>query len=622
MREKALIKEGKLLPSEYSRRRERDIAYLMELKEENLLFPYYMEAGLNGRLNYRPGPELHGGWDSPLSQIRGTFTGHWLSAAARLYQETGDSRLKAKADYITAEIGRCQEANGGEWAFPIPEKYLYGLKEGRHFWAPQYVCHKVMMGLLDMYQYAGNSGALTILRGCADWFCRFTRDIRADTMADMMDREETGGIMELWADLYDVTGDPRHLELMRRYERTRLTGPLLEGRDVLTNMHANATIPEIHGCARAYEVTGEQRYWDIAESYWRLAVEERMPFATGGQTDAEVWTPRNKQAARLSDMNQEHCVVYNMIRLADYLYRFSGEKKYQDYIELNLHNGLLAQGFWEARALDGALEPHVPDSGIVCYYLPLAPGSVKKWGRKTEDFWCCHCTAVQANARYREWIWYQDQEEITAAQYIPSEVTTQIGNSRVTLTMKESDLGGNYLQIFEVAEKIPVRPEFSGMDITVSVQEPTAFVLRLRSPWWLKGKARIFLDGEKEIPYSEKDGYLCIERKWEETQRLTIELPKGLTSWPLVDEEETVAFLDGPVLLAGLTPHARMLYGNRHMPERLLAADHEREWEAWKGGFRTVGQDKNFRLIPLKEIGRECYTVYFPVKEREGNNKA
>ena len=183
-------------------------------------------------------------------------------------------------------------------------------------------------------------------------------------------------------------------------------------------------------------------------------------------------------------------------------------------------------------------------------------------------------------------------------------------------------MGGNYLQIFEVAENIPVRPEFSGMDITVSVQEPTDFLLRLRSPWWLKGKARIFLDGEKEIPYSEKDGYLCIERKWEETQRLTIELPKGLTSWPLADEEETVAFLDGPVLLAGLTPHARMLYGNRHMPERLLAADHEREWEAWKGGFRTVGQEKNFRLIPLKEIGRECYTVYFPVKEREENNKA
>lgn len=272
-----------------------------------------------------------------------------------------------------AEIGRCQEANGGEWAFPIPEKYLQGLKQGRHFWAPQYVCHKVMMGLLDMYQYADNRHALQILEGCAAWFSRFAADISRETMDDMMDLEETGGLMELWADLYGITRSRQHLELMRKYERPRLTGPLLEGRDILTNMHANATIPEIHGCARAYEVTGEERYLRIVESYWRLAVDDRMPFATGGQTDAETWAPPGKQAARLSDMNQEHCVVYNMIRLADYLYRWTGEKKYQDYIELNLVNGLLARAFgrpgpWTARW--SPIFPIPALSVIICLWRP------------------------------------------------------------------------------------------------------------------------------------------------------------------------------------------------------------------------------------------------------------
>ena len=59
----ALIRQTRLLPSEYRLKRDRDLAYLMELKEENLLFSYYTEAGLNGRLNYRPEPWLHGGWD-------------------------------------------------------------------------------------------------------------------------------------------------------------------------------------------------------------------------------------------------------------------------------------------------------------------------------------------------------------------------------------------------------------------------------------------------------------------------------------------------------------------------------------------------------------------------------
>ena len=636
----ALIRQTRLLPSEYRLKRDRDLAYLMELKEENLLFPYYTEAGLNGRLNYRPEPWLHGGWDSPLSQIRGTFTGHWLSAAARLYQETGDIRLKAKADYIVAEIGRCQEANGGEWAFPIPEKYLQGLKQGRHFWAPQYVCHKVMMGLLDMYQYADNRQALQILEGCAAWFSRFAADISRETMDDMMDLEETGGLMELWADLYGITRSRQHLELMRKYERPRLTGPLLEGRDILTNMHANATIPEIHGCARAYEVTREERYLRIVESYWRLAVDDRPPFATGGQTDAETWAPPGKQAARLSDMNQEHCVVYNMIRLADYLYRWTGEKKYQDYIELNLVNGLLAQGFWEARALDGALEPHIPESGIVCYYLPLAPGSVKKWGRKTEDFWCCHCTAVQANARYREWIWYQSGAVISAEHFIPSETEAEIDGKKSLLRMEDCDLGGNYLRYHDVAGEITSRPAFRRIQITVSAPEPTAFTLRLRLPWWLKDRVVVSFQGDnqgenssqeenfsrdknssqdenssqgKKIFSPEENGYLQITRLWSGTQQLILELPKGLTCWPLADEPDTVAFLDGPVLLAGLTEHAHMLYGNRNRPESFLAPDHEREWEAWKEGFRTVGQQENFRLLPIKNIGRECYTVYFPV---------
>lgn len=45
----------------------------------------------------------------------------------------------------------------------------------------------------------------------------------------------------------------------------------------------------------------------------------------------------------LGDRNQEFCTVYNMVRLADYLYRFTGETVYADYIEKNLYNGFLAQ---------------------------------------------------------------------------------------------------------------------------------------------------------------------------------------------------------------------------------------------------------------------------------------
>lgn len=606
------MKNVRLLESEKSVKRDRDIAYLMELKTESLLFPYYTEAGLNGLLNiHLSDMPLHDGWDNPLCQIRGTFTGHWLSAAARLYQETGNMLLKAKADFIVAEIGRCQERNGGEWAFPIPEKYLYGLKKGQHFWAPQYVCHKVMMGLLDMYQFADNSQALEIVKGCADWFTHFTQDISRETMDRMMDMEETGGIMELWGDLYAVTGEKSHLELMRRYERPELTQPVLEGQDVLTNMHANTTIPEIHGCARAYEVTGEERYRKIVENYWKLAVTKRGTFATGGQTDGEVWTGMQKQSSRLSPLNQEHCTVYNMIRLADYLYRWSQDSQYLDYIERNIENGLMAQGFWEARHQNMAEDKLLPSAGLIAYFLPLAAGSRKNWGSRTSDFWCCHCTLLQANARYREFIYYKEEDSLTVAQFIPAEIRTEFFGTKAKVIQKMGDLTGSYMQINLVANSMEERPNYMQMHYEVRTDMSVEYTIKFRMPWWLQGEMEIFINKEK-VSYEQKENYAVIKRIWNQDE-IDIRMPKGITCWPLADEKNTVAFLDGPVVLAGLISEERTLVGDIGDPSSLICPHHERQWSEWTSMYKTVNQMRGFYFKPLKDIGNQDYTVYFPV---------
>ena len=78
---------------------------------------------------------------------------------------------------------------------------------------------------------------------------------------------------------------------MQRYYRARLFDRLLAGEDPLTNMHANTTIPEAHGAARAWEVTGDARWRAIVEAYWHCAVTNRGDFCTGGQTCGEIWTP-------------------------------------------------------------------------------------------------------------------------------------------------------------------------------------------------------------------------------------------------------------------------------------------------------------------------------------------
>ena len=110
------LRETVKLKGILERRRQLDREYLMSLSPENLLLPYYQEAALV-RYTYLP-ENLHGGWDSPLSQIRGTVCGHWLLTAAAMTAETGDPEVKARAERIVSELGRCRRQTAASGAFP------------------------------------------------------------------------------------------------------------------------------------------------------------------------------------------------------------------------------------------------------------------------------------------------------------------------------------------------------------------------------------------------------------------------------------------------------------------------------------------------------------------------
>lgn len=213
--------------------------------------------------------------------MRGHFLGHWLSAASRLGAE-GDHELAGKVEQILQGLRACQTANGGEWVFSIPVRYLERLAAHDRIWSPQYVMHRTLMGLVDAHRFLGSPLALEMATAASRWIHRWATGFSKDQFDDILD-VETGGMLEVWADLLDLTGDSLYVELLRIYRHDHLFDPLLEGKDVLTNRHANTTVPEILGAARAYEVTGDQRWREIVVAYWRSAVEERGSFSTGGK---------------------------------------------------------------------------------------------------------------------------------------------------------------------------------------------------------------------------------------------------------------------------------------------------------------------------------------------------
>ena len=607
-------------------RREADNrSYMMHLENRFLLLNYNLEAGRDSSSDVPEG--IHTGWEFPTCQLRGHFLGHWLSAAAMHYRETGDMELKAKADAIVSELAECQKENGGQWVGPFPEKYLYWIAEGKPVWAPHYTLHKIFMGLLDMYEYAGNETALQIAERFADWFYEWSGKYSREQFDDILDFE-TGGMLEIWVQLYELTGNARYRTLMDRYYRGRLFDALLRGEDVLTNMHANTTIPEIIGCARAYDATGEEKWRDIAENYWRLAVTERGAYATGGQTCGEIWSPMKKLSARLGQKGQEHCTVYNMMRLAGFLFRWSGDPSFLDYQEKLLYNGIMAQGYWHSSLSHGFTSPY-PKEGLLTYFLPMQAGGRKGWSSKTGDFFCCHGTLVQANAAFNRGLYHQSGNTLYVSQYFDSEVHFTVEGRPVTLLQKADPLTGSAhlssdssarQSVLEDTRKYPSNPDSLAPCLRIDVADETEFTLMLRIPAWVQKEPRMLVNQEEPLCISRASCFVPLSRTWKKGDVIRILLPRAVTSCPLPDQNDMAAFLYGPVVLAGLCDEERTLrVPDPSHPEQILVHDNEREWGSWKSTFRATGQERGIRFIPLHEVGYEPYSIYFPVrKERPG----
>lgn len=612
-----VLREGRLVE-----RAKLNREYLMSLENRYLTRNFDLEAGRF--TNREIDVNAMGGWESPTCQLRGHFLGHWLSAAALYYEQTGDMELKAKADAVVAEIAACQKDNGGQWAASIPEKYLYWIAAGRNIWAPQYTIHKLLMGLVDLYLYAGNDEALEVADHFADWFDNWSAGYTREEFDNILDYE-TGGMLEIWAELLEITGSEKYRRLLSRYYRARLFEPLLQGEDVLTNMHANTTIPEILGCARAYEATGDEKWLEIVKAYWKCAVTDRGCFATGGQTQGEIWTPKMKLKARLGKRNQEHCTVYNMMRLAQFLFLETQDPAFLQYMEYNLYNGIMAQSYYRAVNTESNRE----EKGLLTYFLPMQAGGRKGWSGEMDSFFCCHGTMVQANARLNEGIYYQDGSRLYVGQYLNSDVEFELTSGRVRIEQREDTMNGllqsssenNVAQtVNEITGAQESRPGVRKYVFTVRTKEPSAFTLALRIPEWIRAKALILVNGVTEESTADSTRFAEVYRVWEDGDQVTVILPIGLSFVALPDDASMGAFRYGPEVLVGVTSQERILClpeEDEGDPTKELVTEDERQWGQWNVHFRTEHQEPGISFVPINEIGYEPYQMYFKVEDRD-----
>lgn len=588
----------RLLESDIYKRFCTNEALLLRYQSKDLLRSYYFEAGLWKDNSENPRIE-HWGWEGPTSEIRGHFVGHWLSAAAVAYASDGNRELLGRAEYILDELERCQKANGGEWVGAIPEKQLRWTEKGRNFGVPLYNLHKIIMGLNDMYVYTKAGKALQIADRFADWFYWWVENISEDGMDRIMETE-TGGILEEWCRLYEITGKEKYLVLMQKFLRRPLFTAMLEKKDVLTNMHANTTIPEIMGIAKMYEVTGEEEYLEAVLNYWKIAVTDRGSFITGGQSSGEVWIPPFRIRERLGKLNQEHCTVYNMMRLAEFLYQYTGNKEYEDYRELNLYNGVLAQQH--------------PESGAAAYYLPLHAGSKKIWSTEKRSFWCCCGSVIQAGSSHSIGIYAENEKQIAVNQFIPSVLTSNKWNRKIMISQKLGMAEKNVQKLIHSDTGSTVYPEVFPIQLSIDSVKAEKMTILVRVPAWNQKMPVVVINGEK-INCQIENGYLFIPCGGQKLE-VTIFFYQALTVYEMDGCNKMIAFRQGPIVLAGITGRD-VLHGNRKHPYEILKHSNERVWGSWRMEYRTELEDENFSFKPLYEVTDENYTVYFINEEKD-----
>ncbi|HEX4618295.1 MAG TPA: beta-L-arabinofuranosidase domain-containing protein, partial [Steroidobacteraceae bacterium] len=254
---------------------------LMGLDPDRLLHMFRLTAGLPSSA------APLGGWEAPDNELRGHFTGHYLSACALMSAQTGDAAVKERGVAVAGALAKCQAAIGSGYLSAFPAELFDRLRAGKPAWAPFYTLHKIMAGLFDTATLSADRGSLPTLLGLAAWVERWTEPLDESQMARVLEREY-GGMNEVLYNLAALTADDRWGRLAQRFDRERIFAPLAAGRDELQGLHVNTTIPQIIGAARGYEVAGSPQLQAVATSFWHTVAERRC-YCTGGTSNGESW---------------------------------------------------------------------------------------------------------------------------------------------------------------------------------------------------------------------------------------------------------------------------------------------------------------------------------------------
>ncbi len=519
-----------------------ELSYLLSFDTERLLVGFRENAKMNTN-----GAKRYGGWENTL--IAGHTVGHYLTALAQAYQnptitDSQRNEIMGKIKALVDGMKVCQQNSKGKpgflWAGQIKnannvEQQFDFVQQGKtgiieEAWVPWYTMHKLIAGLVDVFNATGYAPAKEVGSGLGDWTynrCLTWNDATHKTVLSI----EYGGMNDCLYELYAITGKESHAVAAHYFDETALHEKVLKGgTNVLTNRHANTTIPKFVGALKRYIVLhgktiGGQTvdasiYLKYAEAFWEN-VTTNHTYITGGNSEWEHFGSDNVLDKERTNCNCETCNSYNMLKLSRELYKITGDVKYMDFYEGTYYNSILSS--------------QNPETGMTTYFQPMATGYFKVYGKPYDHFWCCTGSGMENFTKLGDTMYMHNGNTLYVNMYQSSKLNWKDLN--VTITQNSTIPNGNTSKF--------------------TIEGSGSLDLRFRLPEWKAGNVTITLNGEK-YSYKTVNDYAQVTGDFKSGDVIEVTIPMEVRAYNLPDGNTTYGFKYGPIVLSAELGKANM----------------------------------------------------------------
>jgi hypothetical protein len=540
-------------------------ALLMELSEDSLLKPFREMVGQPA-----PGQDL-GGWYQYDANNRdhlfdigfapGCTFGQWVSALSRSYAINRSPETREKVLRLNRLYAK---TIGGDFY------------ENTRF--PAYSYDKLVCGLIDSHQYAGDPDAFAILEETTktalphlplkavehgqSW--RPNRD-------ESYTWDESYTMSENLFLAYQRGAGEQYRALGRQYLNDVYYDPLAEGRSNLEGRHAYSHVNSLCSAMQAYLTLGSEKHLRAAKNGFDFVAAQS--FATGGWgADETLRAPDSpeiyKSLTGTHSSFETPCGSYAHFKLTRYLLRVTRDSRYGDSMERVMYNTVLGSLPLEA-------------DGRTYYYSDYNFKGRKVYHK--ERWACCSGTLPQVAADYRINTYFHDARGVYVNLYIPSTVKWAQGGAQVELTQT-----GEY-------------PYDSHVEFEVKASKAAEFAINLRIPAWAEG-ASVSVNGKRKAVAA--GTFVTVWREWKNGDRIEAELPLK-ARLEAIDQQhaDTVALLVGPIVLFAVTESAPTVTRTQ------LLAVKKTGVQSWQVETASGAM----KMLPFTAIEDQGYTTYLRV---------